>query len=272
MTESKLWILFFALFIVLLLIVLYTILRACLVFTSRFCVCVKWGRCCCYFRMDWVAYRRERDSLRRLRELRQRHNLVVGYQLSTFSQIPGAIPDSYNFGFIFVPAEHPHRPVRAIRDLLTPEQRRRILEGLVACEPYSSIGCPRDDVEASLTLSPADAKGQQDPSIPPLDITRRPESCESEDDRDPTSIVIPSHEEPQDENTCAICLDAFSDGELISGASECRHYFHKDCLLGWLDQHNVCPCCRRTMVTEQDWKRAMDDLQLPEQSGRVVTP
>jgi hypothetical protein len=142
----------------------------------------------------------------------------------------------------------------------------------VACEPYSSIGCARDDVEASLTLSPPDAKGQQDPSIPPLDIARRPESCESEDDRDPTSIVIPSHEEPQDDNTCAICLDAFSDGELISGASECRHYFHKDCLLGWLDQHNVCPCCRRTMVTEQDWKRAMDDLQLPEQPGRVVTP
>jgi Ring finger domain len=222
-----------------------------------------------------VAYRRERDSLRRLRELRQRHReLVVGYHLSTYSQIPGAIPDSYNFGFIFVPAENPPRPVRPIRELLTPEQRRRILESLLACEPYSSIGHAREDVEASsgpsLLLSPADEKEKQDPANPQLDIAIRSESSEAENGKEPTSIVIPSHETPQDDNTCAICLDAFLDGELISDATECRHYFHKDCLLGWLDQHDVCPCCRRTMVTEQDWKRAMEELQLPEQPSRVV--
>jgi hypothetical protein len=87
-----------------------------------------------------------------------------------------------------------------------------------------------------------------------------------------SSIVIPGHEEPIDDNTCAICLDAFLDGELVNHSStECKHIFHKDCLLGWLDQHDVCPC-RSIMVTEKDWKRAMD-VELPviqEHGSRTV--
>ena len=81
---------------------------------------------------------------------------------------------------------------------------------------------------------------------------------------EPMSIAIPGHEEPIDDNTCAICLDQFLDGELINDSTECQHFFHKDCLFGWLDQHDVCPCCRRTMVTEQDWKTAMEEEHILE--------
>jgi hypothetical protein len=80
---------------------------------------------------------------------------------------------------------------------------------------------------------------------------------DDQDDPDPLTAAVPAHEEPIEPNCCAICLDSFIDGEQINQTSECPHFFHKDCLLGWLDQHDVCPCCRRVMVTEQEWKRAI---------------
>ena len=280
MTESNSGILFFSLFLVLLLIVLCAILRSCLVFANRYCVCVKWGKCCCYFRMDWEAHRRERDSLHRLRELRHRHREVVfGYNLSTYSQIPGAIPDSFNFGFILVPTEAPHRP---LREQLTSEQRRRILENILVCQPYTAERNTEagQDVEANndrqgvATLDSSTAQEQQEQAVPRANASTTPQSGEEQQENEPTSIAIPCHEEPVDDNTCAICLDAFMEGELINDSTECQHFFHKECLLGWLDQHDVCPCCRRTMATEQDWKRAMEEehIRVQEHVRRAVTP
>ena len=252
MQESNLWVLFFSLFLVLLLLVLYSIIRAWILFALRYCTCVKWGRCCCYFRMDWETYRRERDSLRRLRELRRRHRELIFGELSTYSQIPGAVPDSHNYGFIFVPTSVTPRP---IREQLTAEERRRILDRLFVCEQYplDRNVVPEGSIGASFESLPGN---DQERGISASNVVANPESSEA---NEPMSIAIPGHEEPVDDNTCAICLDQFLDGELINDSIECQHFFHKDCLFGWLDQHDVCPCCRRTMVTEQDWKRAMEE-------------
>lgn len=71
------------------------------------------------------------------------------------------------------------------------------------------------------------------------------------------SYAFPLHEEPETpETTCAICLDEFSEGEVINDASKCPHLFHKACLIEWLDMHDVCPCCRCTMITDTEWRFA----------------
>lgn len=265
MPDTLTFIVFCFFIVIFLFILLFAAVRACLFLTSRYGQCVKRGRCCCYFRMDWESYRRERNSLNRLRELRQRHREeVFGHPLSTFSQIPGAIPDSRNFGFILVSADYTHIPPRPIRAQLDAEQRRRILERLVMCEPYSV----KKTVPEHCTVPSHDetlAHHGESQHVLPLtvdssaDRDRQQPTRSTHDDGIETSIVIPGHEEPADDSTCAICLDAFLDGELVNHSStECKHIFHKDCLLGWLDQHDVCPCCRSTMVTEKDWKRAMD--------------
>lgn len=301
MIDSHLWILFLSLFLILLLIALYTILKATLVFSRRFCMCVKWGACCCYLQMDWESYQRERDSLQRLRELRHRHRqLLMQQQISTFSQIPGPIPDSVyiipsatnlGFGFLLVPAAG--APPRPIREQLTADQRRRILERILVFSPFSSDMLPslvEEDHETDRTNTDAGANALEEGSAreegssqelaPQEEDTSADEPLQTQqfesDDEAPASasIAIPFHEEPVDyENACAICLDAFSDGELINESTDCQHFFHKDCLLGWLDQHDVCPCCRRTMVTEQDWKRVVqeDRARVREHVQRAVT-
>jgi hypothetical protein len=295
MIDSHLWILFLSLFLILLSIAVYTVLKSTLVFSRRFCMCVKWGACCCYLQMDWESYQRERDSLQRLRELRHRHRqLLMQQQISTFSQIPGPIPDSVNiipsatnlgFGFLLVPAAA--APPRPIREQLTAEQRRRILERILVFSPFSSEMVPslaEEDLETNSTNTDAGANALEEGSsqeLPPqeedasADEPMQTHPFESDEEAPASApIAIPFHEEPVDhENACAICLDAFLDGELINESTDCQHFFHKDCLLGWLDQHDVCPCCRRTMVTEQDWKRVMqeDRARVRAQVQRAVT-
>ncbi|WMV59349.1 hypothetical protein MTR67_052734 [Solanum verrucosum] len=47
-----------------------------------------------------------------------------------------------------------------------------------------------------------------------------------------------------DDDTCFICLDDNSDGQII-GSADCQHTFHVDCISLWLMQKNSCPLCKR---------------------------
>lgn len=55
--------------------------------------------------------------------------------------------------------------------------------------------------------------------------------------------------------TCAICIDQYVPGCYVSYSSnkECRHAFHRDCILMWLlkKEEPLCPCCRREFVLEE---------------------
>ena len=47
---------------------------------------------------------------------------------------------------------------------------------------------------------------------------------------------------------CDICMMEYSIGQVIGQSChnlECDHYFHKDCILKWLQMKPTCPCCRR---------------------------
>lgn len=43
--------------------------------------------------------------------------------------------------------------------------------------------------------------------------------------------------------TCAICLDAYQHGELLTALS-CNHFFHVACLARWFHRSTQCPLCR----------------------------
>mmetsp|Transcript_66119 Transcript_66119/g.166747 ORF Transcript_66119/g.166747 Transcript_66119/m.166747 type:complete len:245 (+) Transcript_66119:94-828(+) len=51
---------------------------------------------------------------------------------------------------------------------------------------------------------------------------------------------------------CAICLDSFVPGDMISWTpcSRARHVFHRRCIQKWLESHATCPICRHVMHPE----------------------
>ena len=51
------------------------------------------------------------------------------------------------------------------------------------------------------------------------------------------------------ENCCSVCKEEFIIGDNLIDLP-CKHYFHKDCLIPWLEQHDSCPICRFELKTD----------------------
>ncbi|KAI3421669.1 RING-type E3 ubiquitin transferase [Psidium guajava] len=50
-------------------------------------------------------------------------------------------------------------------------------------------------------------------------------------------------------NQCAVCLDDF-EMDMEVKQMPCKHIYHADCLLPWLELHNSCPVCRHELLTD----------------------
>ncbi|XP_060671017.1 uncharacterized protein LOC132800766 [Ziziphus jujuba] len=87
--------------------------------------------------------------------------------------------------------------------------------------------------------------------------SRLPSSSDSTGSRTQTQTVdrlsMTTHEKVVAENGdngelggCCICLDNFSAGtELIRFG--CKHLYHQNCIVKWLENQNSCPLCRRPL-------------------------
>jgi len=57
------------------------------------------------------------------------------------------------------------------------------------------------------------------------------------------SISIVKHTEVSGDPSCSVCLEEF-DAKKEIRKTKCGHYFHTDCVKGWLNVNHTCPLCR----------------------------
>ncbi len=57
------------------------------------------------------------------------------------------------------------------------------------------------------------------------------------------------------ENTaiCVVCQDECLESR--ENSTPCGHVFHTGCLLGWLKNHNTCPCCRVPLYDKPKYRK-----------------
>ena len=53
------------------------------------------------------------------------------------------------------------------------------------------------------------------------------------------------------ENLCSVCKEELNIGDKLIDLP-CNHYFHIDCLMPWLSQHDSCPVCRFELKTDDE--------------------
>eukprot|EP00474_Spongospora_subterranea_P000222 CRZ00680.1 hypothetical protein [Spongospora subterranea] len=58
-------------------------------------------------------------------------------------------------------------------------------------------------------------------------------------------------------SSCAVCFEDFVVGSKAL-TLPCDHFFHRSCILPWLERQNTCPLCRYELPTEPVLVNEMD--------------
>ncbi|XP_054619551.1 E3 ubiquitin-protein ligase RNF115 isoform X2 [Dunckerocampus dactyliophorus] len=58
--------------------------------------------------------------------------------------------------------------------------------------------------------------------------------------------VCISQEQKECRLECTICREEYSSGESVRKLP-CLHYFHSECIVPWLELHDTCPVCRKSL-------------------------
>ncbi|KAL0930423.1 uncharacterized protein CTRU02_214498 [Colletotrichum truncatum] len=70
---------------------------------------------------------------------------------------------------------------------------------------------------------------------------------------------------PEGKVECTICIDSFNEGDDAT-VLPCKHWFHDQCVVMWLKEHNTCPICR-TPIEEPSNSNSNSDNNNNSRSG-----
>jgi len=69
-----------------------------------------------------------------------------------------------------------------------------------------------------------------------------------------------SEAKPVEMEPCAICIEPFKAGDIVSEGRGCAHQYHRACILEWATKQNDCPVCRKALWNDDDYKNAKNNL------------
>ncbi|XP_042054779.1 probable E3 ubiquitin-protein ligase RHC1A isoform X1 [Salvia splendens] len=75
-----------------------------------------------------------------------------------------------------------------------------------------------------------------------------PPASRSSIDALPTIKILKKH--VRADSTCAVCREDFQLGSPVRKLP-CKHLYHSDCIVPWLEQRASCPVCRQELITQQ---------------------
>ncbi|KAK1151583.1 E3 ubiquitin-protein ligase RNF115-like [Acipenser oxyrinchus oxyrinchus] len=73
--------------------------------------------------------------------------------------------------------------------------------------------------------------------------------------------VTVSQEQVDSNVECPVCKEDYSLGEPVRQLP-CGHLFHSDCIVPWLEMHDTCPVCRKSLSGEDSTRQSLDPPSL----------
>ena len=70
---------------------------------------------------------------------------------------------------------------------------------------------------------------------------------------------------------CSICMDNVEVGSTVTELP-CKHWFHGDCVVSWLKEHDTCPHCRKPISDPEDQRPAAPRRRSSRQSSSNMNP
>jgi hypothetical protein len=65
-----------------------------------------------------------------------------------------------------------------------------------------------------------------------------------------TASTLAAAEESDEDHSCAVCQENFTEGQAIRTINHCSHDFHKICIDEWFNRNVRCPVCRHDIRDE----------------------
>ncbi|EXJ64781.1 hypothetical protein A1O7_01119 [Cladophialophora yegresii CBS 114405] len=70
---------------------------------------------------------------------------------------------------------------------------------------------------------------------------------------------------------CSICMDNVDVGQEVT-VLPCNHWFHGECVISWLKEHDTCPHCRKPITNSEEGRRPEPSRRRSRRASSVSSP